>query len=139
MRTVEEKSCGAVLYRREGGAVRYLIVRSHSGHISFPKGHMDGDESEKQTARREIADETGVQVRDFEADFREIFYCTTDEGKYKEIVYLLAKLPDGPVSPADGELTDCWLLSAEEALERISTTREREILQKAAERLGVCR
>ena len=65
--------------------------------------------------------------------------CTTDEGKYKEIVYLLAKLPDGPVSPADGELTDCWLLSAEEALERISTTREREILQKAAERLGVCR
>ena len=58
----DEKSCGAVLYQRRNGQLRYLIARSSSGHISFSKGHMEEDETEWETAVREIREETGIKV-----------------------------------------------------------------------------
>lgn len=41
------------------------------GHRSICKGHMEKDESEHQTAMREILEETGLTVK-FVEGFREI-------------------------------------------------------------------
>jgi len=57
-----EKSCGAIVYRRESGNVLYLIIQQKSRHWSFPKGHVERGESEKETALREIREETGLCV-----------------------------------------------------------------------------
>ena len=56
-----EKSCGAVVSRMtENGREILLIRHMNGGHWAFPKGHVEKDETEEQTARREILEETGL-------------------------------------------------------------------------------
>ena len=59
-----EKSCGAVVFSQFSGAWHVLLIRhEHGRHTSFPKGHVEAGETERQTAEREILEETGVRVR----------------------------------------------------------------------------
>ena len=55
-----EYSCGAVVFTRRAGQILYVIVQEQGGAYSFPKGHMEVGETETETARREIFEETGL-------------------------------------------------------------------------------
>ena len=57
-----EHSCGAVIFTREGGGIRYVIIESIEGIFGFPKGHMEAGETETQTALRELLEETGLRA-----------------------------------------------------------------------------
>lgn len=57
-----EKSCGAIVYTVENGVIKYLLVEENSGFHSFPKGHLENEETEEQTAIREIKEETDLEV-----------------------------------------------------------------------------
>ena len=60
---LHEKSCGAIVYRKYHGNTEILLIKHiNSGHWSFPKGHVEGDETEEETAKREIMEETGIDV-----------------------------------------------------------------------------
>lgn len=57
-----EKSCGIVLFNSD----EFLIIQ-HSvkpnedgGHWDFPKGHVEENETELETAVRELKEETGI-------------------------------------------------------------------------------
>ena len=57
-----EKSCGIVLFHSD----EFLIIQ-HSvkpnvteGHWDFPKGHVEENETEFETAVRELKEETGI-------------------------------------------------------------------------------
>ena len=66
-----EKSCGAIVYRKHHGNTEILLVRHiKSGYWSFPKGHVEEGETEEETARREIKEETGLDVL-LDTGFRE--------------------------------------------------------------------
>lgn len=54
------KSCGVVPYRMVEGQREYLILLQSNGCWSFPKGHMDAGETERETALRELREETGL-------------------------------------------------------------------------------
>ena len=53
---------GAIVFRAEGDRTTVLLVRSKKDPTIwvFPKGHIDGDESERETAIRETWEEAGV-------------------------------------------------------------------------------
>ena len=55
-----EHSSGAVLYTEEQGEIRYILVQERNGNWGFPKGHIEAGESRRQTALREIREETGL-------------------------------------------------------------------------------
>lgn len=58
-----EKSCGAVIYRKSNDNVEFLGVKSKgNGDWGFPKGHVEAGETEKETAKREILEETGLNI-----------------------------------------------------------------------------
>ncbi len=129
-----EKSCGAVVYTREGGALRYVIIRSLGGVCGFPKGHMEGAETEEETALREILEETGLHVR-LIGDFR-----TTDEfilrerpGFSKRVVYFLAEYEGQALHPQPTELAGAQLMTFEEALSVFQFESYRRILTEAHE------
>lgn len=128
---IDEKSCGAVLYQSTEGGIRYLVVESSSGHISFSKGHIEAGETEWETACREIEEETGIVKLNRVDDFRESFICNTETGNRKEIVYFLAEFTDDTIQLQDGELVRYWMLPQEEACAKINTEEEKEILRKA--------
>ncbi len=56
-----EKSAGAVVFRRENKEIYYLLLHYVSGHWDFPKGNIEKGESEEETVRREIREETGIK------------------------------------------------------------------------------
>lgn len=57
----KEKSAGAIIFRKEDNKIYYLLLHYHSGHWEFPKGHIEGKESEEDTVKREVAEETGIK------------------------------------------------------------------------------
>ena len=89
-------SCGVVPFRRLGNTVEYLLVQHQAGHWSFPKGHPEGDESAVETARRELAEETGIdQVTLIEKPaFTESYTFTKRSGKQvlKRVTYFLGEV-----------------------------------------------
>ena len=51
-----EKSCGIVVLNNN----KILLLHYPSGHWDFPKGHVDGNETEQETAVRELVEETAI-------------------------------------------------------------------------------
>ena len=95
---LHEKSCGAIVYRKYHGNTEILLIKHiNSGHWSFPKGHVEGDETEEETAKREIMEETGIDVN-LDTTFREIVSCPALRKrplycKQGEEIYNLKKVP----------------------------------------------
>ena len=54
------KSCGVLVYRDVDSVREYLLVLQSGGSWSIPKGHMEAGETEKETALRELFEETGL-------------------------------------------------------------------------------
>ena len=77
-----EKSCGAVIFRKNKNDVKLLLVKNHNGrHWSFPKGHIEENETEEETAIREIKEETNLDVKIMD-NFREVSsYCPFRKAK----------------------------------------------------------
>ena len=63
---IKEKSCGAVVYKKEEEKIYFLIEEMKAGHYSIPKGHVENNETEIETALREIKEETNLDSNDFE-------------------------------------------------------------------------
>jgi diadenosine hexaphosphate hydrolase (ATP-forming) len=59
---VREVSSGGVVFRRnKKGEVEILMIQDSKDRWSLPKGQVKGEETLKQTAEREIKEETGLQ------------------------------------------------------------------------------
>ena len=60
--TARIPQAGAIVFRAEGDRTTVLLVRSKKDPAIwvFPKGHIDDDESERETAIRETWEEAGV-------------------------------------------------------------------------------
>ncbi|MBR3018950.1 MAG: NUDIX domain-containing protein [Clostridia bacterium] len=127
-----EKSCGAVVFSRKDGEIRFVIVQEMAGAYSFPKGHMEGNETEEQTARREVFEEIGLRPA-FLDGFRE-----TDEydlrekpGTRKRVTYFLAEYQDEPLTPRPGEIRDIQLLTYDQAMRLFEYEGTRRVLTAA--------
>ncbi|MCX8194704.1 MAG: NUDIX domain-containing protein [Candidatus Micrarchaeota archaeon] len=133
-----EKSCGAVIYRVEGGKRLYLLLHYQEGHWDFPKGHVEEGESEEETVRREVREETGIYKLEFEPLFRErIGYFFKREGKtvQKEVIFFLASTKEKEVWVSSEHVGFAWL-SYQEALKRLTYKNAKEVLKKAEARLS---
>lgn len=87
-----EKSCGIILINQD----KILLLHYPSGHWDFPKGHVDGDEKEEDTARRELHEETGIHEVVFIDGFRYATSYHYRRGRHiyhKKVVYFLGKTP----------------------------------------------
>ena len=128
----DEKSCGAVVFTRERGAIRYVLIRQRSGQYSFPKGHMEPGETEKQTALREIWEETGLHP-EFVDGFRdsETYELPKKPGCWKEVVYFLAEYSGQEFSPQDTDAVEAALFDFDEALDMLPTENRRQVLIRA--------
>ena len=91
-----QKSCGAILFKREDGENKYLILfQKNSRSFSFPKGRMEMGESEEETAIREVREETGYDVCLING-FREEIKYNISEMKEKTLVLFLSEVFTSP-------------------------------------------
>ena len=89
---LKEFSCGAVICKMENNSPLFLLVLSKiSEKWGFPKGRVENGETEIETARREIFEETGIRNLKFINNFRwEDVYMIKDKSVEKRNVYFLA-------------------------------------------------
>lgn len=125
-----EKSCGAVIYTEHNEKRWYLIEQMRKGHHSICKGHVEGDESEHQTAAREIMEETGLTVK-FVDGFRETIAYSPYENCRKTVVFFLAKADSTDVTAQEAEVSEINWYPFEEAVTILDFNSDREVLQKA--------
>ena len=131
----KEVSCGAVIFTRVNGELKYVIIRSLEGVYGFPKGHMEGSETERETALREISEEVGLSVRLLPGFRTEDAYPLPWRPRLiKRVIYFLATY-DGsqPLRPLRSELSGAALMSRDEALAVFRFDGVKRILQEADE------
>ena len=129
-----EYSCGAIVFTRRAGQLLYVIVQEQGGAYSFPKGHMESGETEEQTARREIFEETGLRP-EFIGGFYEQdeYHLAEKPGTWKRVAYFLAEFGDEPLIPREGEIKRIQLLPYEQAVSLFEYENQRRILTAAHE------
>ncbi len=127
-----EKSCGAVVYTVSKQKIKFLLVKQKNGYYGFPKGHVEGDETEHETARREIKEETGLDVS-FVENFKECdeYDIPAKEETRKTVIYFLANYSKQKVKIQDKEIEAFALVELNEALRLLKFDRMKEIIIKA--------
>lgn len=135
-----EKSAGAVIFRKEGNKIHYLLLhyppashRAKSDYWDLPKGHIEKGEEIEDTARREVREETGLTDIKFVEGFMEwLKYFFRFEGKniFKIVTFLLAETKQKDVKISAEHIGFDWL-RYEQALERLNFKNAKEILKKA--------
>ena len=70
MNRIFEKSSGGIVYRKQKGKIEILLLEWENAkkerEFVLPKGHMEDAETAKDTALREINEETGLDISDLE-------------------------------------------------------------------------
>ena len=128
---LHEKSCGAIVYRRYHGNVEILLIKHvNSGHWSFPKGHVEGDETELETARREIKEETGLDVI-IDQTFRETVSYSPKRDTQKVVVYFLALARNYDYVPQEEEIAEIRWVDIIRAPGLLTYENDKTIVSKA--------
>ena len=121
-----EKSCGAIIIDND----KILVLQQVAGHWGFPKGHVEEGETEVQTAKREIKEETNLDV-EINNNFRYTESYSPAEGVEKEVVYFIAQKIGGEIKVQEEEVKKIEWLSYNEALERLTYENSKVLLRKA--------
>ena len=82
-----EKSCGTIPYTLINGTIHFLLIKAKDGFCGFPKGHMENNETEIETALRETKEETSLSEGFEDFDFLLLPY----ESAYNELTFDEAK------------------------------------------------
>ena len=132
-----EKSCGAVVFTKEKGKIRYLIVQSKQGIYGFPKGHVEKNETELQTALREVLEETGLTVSPIPGFREEISYSFSrgDGEIQKQVVFFLAQASEQTPKAQETEIDRIIYMDYETAVSSLQYDDVKIVLTKARDYL----
>ncbi len=126
-----EKSCGAVVFNRLNGETKVLLVKNKNGRYwSFPKGHIEENENEIQTALREIKEETGLSVKMI-GGFRETSEYSPFGKVKKKVVFFLAEAFTDKVEIQADEIDYSIWVDFEEAKSMCCYSNDISVLEKA--------
>ena len=123
-----EKSCGAVVYNPERQS--FLIIKMLNGNWGFPKGHTENQETDIQTAIREVTEETGIKIEILDGFKKSIKYIPFPE-VLKEVIFFIGITKEEKVVIDKGEIEDYMWCSYEEALKMITYKPQRDIMESS--------
>lgn len=132
---LDERCCGAAIFARRDGRTLWLTETTHKGHTALCKGHMEPGEDERQTARREIREETGLDVT-FVGDFRAISRYSAFADRVKTVVFFLARTESTDAVPQPEEIRQVHFLPFDQALDSLTYADDRRVLTAARDCLA---
>ncbi len=131
-----EKSCGVIVFERLNGEIKYVIEQSINGHYGFPKGHVEADETEIQTALREVYEEVGIKPTVIDGFRETVEYYIPSVDVQKQVVYFLGEYSNQTIKPQKEELLKADLFTFEEAKKLFTHQNNIDLLIKANEFLS---
>ena len=131
-----ETSCGALVVRKNGESYDLVLLRHRfGGHWSFPKGHVEAGENERQTALREVREETGLTIRLLDG-FRESVEYFPKPGVKKQVVYFLGEALGDKLVRQEEEISELKWASIAEADGLVTFANDKRLIRLAKKRLG---
>ena len=129
-----EKSAGAIVFRKDK-EIKYLLLHYEAKHWDFPKGNVEEKETDTETVKREIAEETGITDVEIIQGFKEkiqYYYKLKNELINKEVIFYLAKTNTEKVKLSFEHIGYIWL-SYDKAINKLTYKNAKDILKKAHE------
>ncbi len=122
---VREITSGGIIFRRSktNGQVEILLISDAKNRWTIPKGHVEPGEVPKQTAEREIQEETGLQ------EMKVFNWLGKVHFRYRRgqtlvlmtmHIYLVQALGDTNTLKPEDWLTDIQWIPAQEAVDKIA-------------------
>ena len=142
LRDATATSAGGIVVRYDGQRPDLVVgMRRRERRVvrwTLPKGTPNPGESLEETALREVAEETGLQVRIVEP-LRSIEYRFVQDGAriHKTVHYWLMEPTGGDLAQHDAEFEQVRWVSFDEAPSLLTFETERELVAVAARRIAV--
>ena len=136
MRKVREVSAGGVIYAVRDGVVWVALIHVRR-RWGLPKGHVERGERTRQTAIREVREETGLLGK-IERKLGTISYTYRGKSKTgevariaKRVTFFLLRYLEGEVYGHDYEVDEARWFPIDEALRALKFATEKKMVRKA--------
>lgn len=134
---VNKKSAGAIIYYKDK-EIKFLLLKNKlkNTYWGFPKGKIEEEESLKETAMREVKEETNLKNIKFLEGFKHSltwFFRLKGETIKKEAIYLIGKITKENKKKVklNHENQDFKWLNFENAIKKMKIKNNKEMLKKA--------
>jgi bis(5'-nucleosidyl)-tetraphosphatase len=148
-----ENSAGAIIFRKEGleksPRIYYLLLHyapsepGRRGQWGFAKGHVEKKETDEQTARREVFEETGIKDLKIMPGFKKIekYFFKKNYGMkgearkkapwvFKTVVFFVAETKTKKIRLSDEHIDFVWL-PISQAIKKTTFKNSKDMLKKA--------
>ncbi len=123
---VREPTAGGIIYRQsplDGKTLEILLIADSKGRWTIPKGHIEEGETPRQTAQREINEETGLKKMDMQDRLGKINFRYRRENTLvlmtTEIFLVRAQGDTSDITPQEWMKDIAWM-PVNQALEKIA-------------------
>lgn len=142
LRSARATSAGGIVLRNIDGSLEIVLgkrLRERDGASwTLPKGTPDGQESVEQTALREVAEETGLEVHILApVGPIEYFFTQDDQRIHKTVHYFLMEATGGSLAAHDHEFDEVRWVPIDTARRLMTFATERGIVEQALPLVGV--
>lgn len=130
---MEERSAGAIVFRRESGEPKYLLLKYPAGHWDLPKGNIEKGEEPHGTMIREVREETGLVDLEVIAGFMEkieYFYRRDGRKVHKTVIFFLAETSTERVT-ISFEHKDYGWYDFDDAIKTVTYPNARRLIREA--------
>jgi len=129
------KSAGGIVYCIEDNQIYYLLLKhiKTGNHWGFPKGRLKENETEKDAAKREIEEETGITEFSIRENFSETTNYTFEKDNKiydKTVTFFIAKANKKEVNLSE-EHSEFFWGTYDEVMRKIVNESEINLLKKA--------
>ncbi len=136
---IEEKSCGVITILKKEKDL-FLILKQTDGHWSFPKGHIEEGETARETALRELKEETGitkVKLANLPSIFEEYNFSRDVINCHKINEYFIGFVDDDKVTIQLEEISEYKWATFEEVLDMFNYKVQKLLMRKIKDYLDL--
>lgn len=116
-------SSGIIPVSKDSGEWRVFLIqyRGYEQYWGCPKGHIEPGEAPLQAARRELMEETGLEIKKLLHDcpiLEEFWWMKNEERQLKRVLFFIAEV-DGQVLLQKNEISDGRWFTFPDAIKQI--------------------
>lgn len=121
----KEKSCGTIIIENN----KVLLIQQTDNAWGFPKGHVENNEKEQETAIRETKEETNLDV-EIIGNKKYIINYKINNDIDKEVVFFLAKKTSDKIKKQDEEIKNIKWVDLTKAFDIITYENTKDIYKE---------
>ncbi len=131
-----EISCGIILTKYYQNKRHFLLVKqSNTEHYGFPKGHAEAGESKRETALREVKEETNIDTFIIGKYYQKVSYSPKVD-VLKDVYYFLGKPLSDELIHQDGEILHVTWVEQNEVEQYLRFDNDKELLKYAVKKFN---